>query len=94
MLQKKYLPSIQAIIKKHVSPEARIFIFGSSLTPKRFHDIDIGIINGKLTEYELFKIKDELEESNIPYIVDVVNMDKVNAGFRNKILKQKVLWLT
>ncbi len=38
-------------------------------------------------------ISELLEESWIPYKVDLVELSKVNKDFREKILKEAVLWV-
>lgn len=34
----------------------------------------------------------ELEESTVPYHVDVVNLDEVEPAFRERVLKEGVRW--
>lgn len=34
----------------------------------------------------------ELEESTVPYRVDVVNLDEVEPAFRERVLKERVRW--
>ena len=61
------------------------FIFGSRATGKnrKFSDLDLGI-NGprSLTPKEYISIKNELEDSDIPYRVDLVDFAKVNNKFK------------
>ena len=93
MIPKKYQKQVKDIIEKHLN-NGRIFIYGSSVTEKTFNDIDIGIIGDSVNEKTIYSIKDELEESNLPYKFDVIDFDKVDKNFKNKVLNNKIIWLT
>ncbi len=72
----------------------KAFIFGSSIDKNRkfFFDIDIGL-KGKLDKKNIIKLQEEIEESNFPFIIDIVNFEKVNQDFQNIIFSQNILWL-
>lgn len=74
-----------------------VYLFGSRAKGKASYnsDIDIGIIRedggevGKL----ITLLKEKIENSNIPYKVDVVDLSQVPEEFREKALKEgKLLW--
>jgi predicted nucleotidyltransferase len=72
-----------------------IILFGSRARGKfnRFSDIDIGIIpNDKLDNKKITLLKDSLENMNIPYTIDIVDLSKVSNAFKQKALKEKVIW--
>ncbi len=94
MLQKKYQDEIKNILIQHLSPKTRIFIFGSSISQNKFHDIDVGIIDGIIDKNRLSAIREALENSTIPYTVDVIDFNTVDEIFKNKVFKEKILWLT
>lgn len=85
---------IKQIISKHLPEDAKIFVFGSSIKSDKFGDIDVGVKGKKLNESELLKAKEELEESLIPYNVDVINFNKVDKKFEEKVFSEDILWLT
>ena len=72
--------------------DIRIFIFGSAVERKNFHDVDLGIM-GQFDEKLLYQLKEILEESTFPYLVDIVNFNKVDADFKNFVLNQNLIWL-
>jgi predicted nucleotidyltransferase len=72
-----------------------IILFGSRARGNfnRFSDIDIGIIpNDKLDNKKITLLKDSLENMNIPYAIDIVDLSKVSNTFKQKALKEKVIW--
>jgi uncharacterized protein len=81
-------------IKSHL-PEAQIFLFGSRArkdnTPES--DIDIAVDNKeKIDSFVMSQIKEEVEESTIPFTVDIVDLNNVSKDFKEQILKSRVLW--
>lgn len=71
-------------LKRH-----RIFIFGSRATGKarKFSDYDIGIIGKKPVPWRLMaQAKASLEESRLPYRVDLIDFSLVSSGFRRAAL--------
>lgn len=85
---------ILEIITKYL-PKAQIYLFGSRArkdnTPQS--DIDIAIDNKiKIDFYTLSNIKEEIEESTIPFTVDVVDLNNISKELKDQILKDKILW--
>lgn len=91
MLKTKYQKQIKNILVKHLGQDIKAVIFGSSVQDEVFHDIDVGILGGNQKKF--VKIREELENSRIPYKVDLVNLDLAEKKFKNKILKEKIIWL-
>lgn len=94
MIGDKIIKQIKEIVSRHFDGGVRFFIFGSSVTEEKFNDIDLGIINGNVDRNKLEKLKEELEESLIPYKIDVINFNDAEQKFRDKILREKIIWLT
>lgn len=74
---------------------ARVFLFGSRARGDggAASDIDIGILpEVPLPAGALAEIREELEESGIPYQVDVVDLSQADAHLRERVLREGVLW--
>lgn len=72
---------------------AQLWIFGSRARGdhQKFSDIDILFsVSKKLPEIFLFNIKDSLEESNLPYKVDLVNLENLAKSYRDDVLKDRI----
>ena len=78
-------------------PEAKIYLFGSRArgTASAFSDIDIALdtktIIDRLRMSEAIAM---LNESNIPYKIDVVDVYEVPEAMRSQIYKEGILWKT
>lgn len=73
----------------------RLWVFGSRARGehKPFSDIDIlfSLSNPKaLTEGELFLIKEDLIDSNLPFKVDLVNEKELAPSYRDSVLRDRV----
>jgi len=94
MLSYRDIKMIKRIITSYLDPKTqKAFIFGSWAQGKarKFSDIDIGI-EGK-EPFPLFELEEAFENSNLPYLVDIVNFNHVSEEFR-KVAKQKIIPLT
>lgn len=99
MISPKYINQIKDIIIDNLSDipnkkKVKILIFGSALSNKNFNDIDIGIKDINLTDTQLRLIKEKFEESTIPYKIDIINFEKVDKQFSEKVFNKKIKWIT
>ena len=88
-IEKEQLDIIREILKKYV-PHAQIRIFGSRYknTNKEYSDVDIVIIDSeKIDILKYTKLKEEFEESNLKYRVDIVDWNQITEEFRKEIEK-------
>lgn len=92
MLDRKTIEEIKRILFRHLDPQKhQAFIFGSRAmgSGKKFSDIDIGIISPEKIGAELLgNIREESENSNLPYNIDIVDFNTVSERFRNFALKK------
>ena len=73
----------------------QLYLFGSfakgTQTPSS--DIDIAIdSNAPLPNRVFVELRLRLEESTIPYVIDVINMQKASPQLREEIRKSGVRW--
>jgi predicted nucleotidyltransferase len=92
MLNSKYLKRITAIIAGTVSGKIKVFVFGSSLRKEKFGDVDIGIM-GEIERSSISKLKEEFENSTLPFNIDVIDFNSVSKTFAENVFNQKVLWI-
>jgi uncharacterized protein len=72
-----------------------VILFGSRSRGdySRVSDIDIGILPKKnLDQKKLVLLKEKIDDLNIPYTVDVVDLSKVSEAFREKALREGIIW--
>lgn len=84
------LAIVQEILRTVLPKEARVWVFGSRATwmAKRGSDLDLAIDVGRaLTLQERINLADAFDESNLPYKVDIIDMQTVSESFK-KIVEQ------
>lgn len=76
-------------------PEAKIYLFGSRARGKytKHSNIDIALDAGKrLANVDVDEVKSMLNESNIRYLIDVLDYHSVNHSMQESIMKEKIVW--
>jgi predicted nucleotidyltransferase len=74
---------------------ARVYLFGSCATEaaRRYSDIDVAIDPfGSLPPRALPDLREALEESHVPYDVDVVDLSAAPPELRERVRHEGVLW--
>lgn len=93
-LDQKYLDEMLAIVREQVDTRMwRPVLFGSRArgTAQRFSDIDLGFVSSKpLPERVKTALWEALDDSDIPYVVDIVDMQSVSPELRQLAEKEMV----
>jgi hypothetical protein len=92
---KKYLSMIKEIIFSIIDKnEYKVFLFGSRATVRfnRYSDVDIGLLGNKPLGKAYYKIINKIEESNIPYKVDIIDFALVDEKFKKIALQEIEIW--
>jgi hypothetical protein len=91
-----YLKQTRKIILRRLKDYSfQLFLFGSQSTQQagRASDIDVGILPmAPLPRGLLSEIREELEESHIPYPVDLVDLSRSNPEFLQHVRQKGVIW--
>ncbi|WP_410508319.1 nucleotidyltransferase domain-containing protein [Methanosarcina hadiensis] len=72
-----------------------VILFGSRARGdySRVSDIDIGILpENDLDKKKIVLLKEKIDELNIPYTVDIVDLSRVSKTFRERALRDGVVW--
>lgn len=72
-----------------------VYFFGSRAkgNMRPTSDVDVAFEpKSKLPEFWLSKLRDRLEESTIPYKVDLVDLSKTSARFKEHALNGAIIW--
>ena len=83
------LSLLRHLLHHHV-PDVKVWAFGSRVkgTAKAWSDLDLALIAEQvLPPQQLFKLQDALEESDLPFKVDLVDWHDISAEFQQLILK-------
>jgi Nucleotidyltransferase domain. len=89
------LGSLKSIIKDVFKGEdVTVVSFGSRARGDYFEtsDMDIGILPGKgMNKSKIALLRERIENSNIPYKVDVVDLSQASKEFTQEVLKEGLL---
>ena len=83
---------LSGILREHL-PGRKVWAFGSRATRqrmRRFSDLDLAV-EGELTLARLAKLNEALDESRLPFKVDVAQMAWLTPEFRARIEPEMVL---
>jgi len=87
------LETVRAILRAVLTHEAKVWVFGSraTWTTKDSSDLDLAIDAGRpLTRDEESALRNAFEDSDLPYTVDVVDMQTVGETFRKIVERDRV----
>ena len=93
---KKTLKVLESMVKDAFKDsEVKIVLFGSRARGDyvKSSDIDIGILpRDKINKKKLVLLREKVENSNVPYKVDVVDLSQASKEFTEKALREGILW--
>ncbi len=96
MASEQDLQQVRQIIMSRLRDHpARVFLFGSHATGRavRTSDIDVAVLpEGELPAGLLSRIREEIENSNVPYQVDLIDLSQTDEAFRRRVLKEGTQW--
>jgi len=94
--ENKYILKLKKVIIDFLKNDnVKIVLFGSRARRDNYisSDVDIGIIPyGKFDEKKITLLKENVENLNIPYKVEIVDFSGVSESFRKESLKEVVVW--
>jgi len=72
-----------------------VILFGSRAREEHhpFSDVDIGLIpHGEFEEGKISLLREQVEDLNIPYKVEIVNLSEVSEEFKKEAVKSIIVW--
>ena len=79
---------IKSVLKKHISADTQVFVFGSRAknNARPYSDLDLLLrANKPLSMQLLANLAFDLEESDLPYKVDLVDWMSISDTFKKTI---------
>jgi uncharacterized protein len=93
-LHNDYLGQITSILARvFKDKKCSIYLFGSRATGDhtKVSDFDIGVFASGSISHKLSAAREELESSNIPFTVDLVDLTISSEAFSRKVQQQGIL---
>jgi len=81
---------VESILRREI-PDLEVRVFGSRVLGKSkpYSDLDLVVIGARqLPRYTLYRLRDEFEESELPFRIDIVDWHRLSAEFQNAISPQ------
>lgn len=74
------------LLRKHL-PDVRVWVYGSRvrLTSKKSSDLDMVVFAGREQNRQVGDLREALEESDLPFRVDLFVWDNIPKKFRKRI---------
>ena len=96
MSENKYILKLKELIIDFLKYDnVKVVLFGSRARGDNYisSDVDIGIIpQEKFAKNKITLLKENVENLNIPYKVEIVDFSGVSESFRKETLKEAVVW--
>ena len=89
-----HLEIVQEILREHLPIGVKLWVFGSraNWTTKDSSDLDLAVEGaGPLNHKAMSALEMAFEESDLPYNVDVVDLNTVGHAFKQIVEEQRVL---
>lgn len=95
-IYQKSIQDLKSLVFETLKEETvTIILFGSRARGdfSQVSDIDVGILPGKnFDRRKLVFLKERIENLNIPYTVDIVDLSRVSKVFKEKALREGIVW--
>ena len=92
-IRSDHLRIVQDVLRAHLPGDAKAWVFGSraAWTTKDSSDLDLAIEGEMAFDSRIIgALQDAFEDSDLPYTVDVVDINRISNGFRQIIEAQKI----
>lgn len=86
---------VKKILATHFPHQTKIYIFGSRATKakKKFSDLDLGIDANEILPISVIaSLEQDFSESDLPYKVDIVDLNNISSNFLKKIQTEMILF--
>jgi uncharacterized protein len=92
LIEQRFLDEIKSIIKR-TFPKSVVWAYGSRIdgTAHEGSDLDLVIKDYGQKDAYLFELKEELQQSNIPFLIDIFEFNKLPESFQKEIEKNYVV---
>ncbi len=86
---------VQNILSKNISTHIKVWVFGSRVknSAKKYSDLDLALENSdgsKIDQKVIFALQTDFEDSDLPWTVDVLDLNNITPEFRRLIEQDKV----
>lgn len=93
-MQDRYKGRLIALFKRRLPSETKVYLFGSRARGDSTISSDIDLAFEFVPDdFKLNRLKDEIEDLNIPFSVDLVDLGKVAKEFYEQVKSDAIVWI-
>ncbi len=88
-----HLNTVWAVLREHLPPDVTVWVFGSRTdwTTKDSSDLDLALEGDCALDRRLLeRLRSAFEDSDLPYVVDVIDMHGVSGRFKRIVQSERV----
>ncbi len=85
---------IRQILGEHIPPQARIYLYGSRAKGDNRWNSDYDLwIDGEISSRKLVELIEKLEESVVPFRVEIVTTQQLTGRFGERVKQEARPWV-
>jgi len=85
---------IRQILGEHIPPQARIYLYGSRAKGDNRWNSDYDLwIDGEISSRKLVELIEKLEESFVPFRVEIVTTQQLTGRFGERVKQEAKPWV-
>jgi len=85
---------IHRILKEHIPPQARIYLYGSRARRDHRWNSDFDFwIDADVSTVMRSQLTEQLEESFVPFKVDIVTTPQLKGHFGERVKREAIPWM-
>jgi predicted nucleotidyltransferase len=85
---------IRQILKEQISPQVRVFLYGSRARRDNRWNPDYNLwVDGELSRATLSQLAEQLDDSFVPFKVDIVTTPQLKGRFAARVKQEAKPWM-
>lgn len=85
---------IRLLLKKHIPPQARVYLYGSRSRRNNRWNSDYDLwIDADIPRKVIAELSDQFDESFVPFKVDIVTTPQLNGRFAERVKQEAMTWM-
>lgn len=85
---------IRQLLKAHIPPHARVFLYGSRAHCDNRWNSDYDLwIDADISREALAELTDQIDESFVPFKVDIVTTPGISGRFAERVKQEAIPWM-
>lgn len=93
--QRRFEDWLRELLRAHLPPGTRVFLYGSRARGDASWNADVDLwVDAHLDASTRRRLEEAIEESRVPFRVDIVTTDQLRGTFGANVRRDAVLWLS